>query len=116
MDPDHGRPPRVPRPRESGGDTGGAWYPAVPAPRGAPALERIRTRVATLADRPVGTPAAPATTLVPVARRCAAVAVPQTALPGVLCSWGRAVARLVHAAVDGVGSLVRALVPAPVSR
>jgi hypothetical protein len=115
MDPDQDRPPRVPPPRQ-GGDTGGGWYPVVPAPRVAPALERLPGRVATLPDRPVETPAPPSAALVPVTRRSAAVAVPDAWLPGVLRSWAGAVVRLVHAALDGVRSLLGALIPAPTSR
>jgi hypothetical protein len=118
MDPDQDRPPWVPSPRTDGGDTGGGFYPVVPAPRVAPALERLPGRVATLAERPVDTATAPSTALVPVARRSTgATPVPGVPdVPGVLCTWARAVSRLVHAAVDGVRSLVDALVPAPAPR
>jgi len=109
MDPDQDRPPRVPQPRVGGGEPG-EWCPLVPAPRVAPALETLPGRVATLADRP-----APPAALVPVPRRATAVAtaVRDAGLPGVLRSWGRAVAQAVHAAVDGVRSLLAALAPAP---
>ena len=120
MDPDQDRP-RVPRPRADGEDTGDAWFPVVPAPRTAPTLERLPGQVATLAERPAvpptpPTPATPAVAPVPVPHRSADLAVRDAGLPGVLRSWGRAVARLVHAAVDGVRSVVGLLLAAPASR
>jgi hypothetical protein len=118
MDPDHDQPPWVPQPRAGGGEPGGGWFPLVPAPRVAPDLERMPGRVATLdapAERSAGS-TAPSTELVPVPRRSDAVAVRDAGVPGLLRAWGRTVARLVHAAVDGVRSLLDALVPAPASR
>jgi hypothetical protein len=114
MDPDHDLPPWVPSPRQGGGEPGGGWFPVVPAPRVAPALERLPGRVATLeAPAPERAPSA---ALVPVPHHSAAVAVRDGGVPGVLLAWGRTVARLVQAAVDGVRSLLGALVPAPASR
>jgi len=52
----------------------------------------------------------PSTALVP------APVAPDAGLPALLRTWGRAVTRAVHAAVDGVRSLVDALVPAPAPR
>jgi hypothetical protein len=114
MDPDHDQPPWVPQPRTGGGEPGGGWFPLVPAPRVAPDLERMTGRVATL-DAPAERSAA-STELVPVPRRSGAVALRDTGVPGLLRAWGRTVARLVHAAVDGVRSLLDALAPAPASR
>lgn len=114
MDPDQDRPPWVPSPRRNGDDTGGG-RPLVPAPRAVPAIERLSGPVA-LAERPVHTTAAPSTAALGAVRHPAAVAVPDAGVTGVLRSWGRAVARLVHAAVDGVRALVGAAAPAPVSR
>jgi hypothetical protein len=114
MDPDHDLPPWVPSPREGGGEPGGGWFPVVPAPRVAPALERLPGRVATLeAPAPERVISA---ALVPVPHRCTAVTVRDVGAPGVLRVWGRTVARLVVAAVDGVRSLLGALVPAPAPR
>jgi hypothetical protein len=116
MDPEQDRPPWVPSPRVDGGDVGGGFHPVVPAPRDAPALEQLSGRVATLAERPVGLASRPSAALVPVPRRTTAMAVHDAGLPGVLRSWARAVTRLVHAAVDGVRSLLDALAPAPAPR
>jgi len=117
MDPDQEPPRRVPAPRDGGrdldGDTGGeAWYPYVPAPRGAPALERLTGRAAT----PAAHPAPPAGALVLVPQRPLALTVHDPGVSVVLRSWARAVVRAVHVAVDGVRSLLDALVPAPASR
>jgi hypothetical protein len=117
MDPDHDLPPWVPRPREGGDEPGGGWFPVVPAPRVAPELERLPGRVATLdVPAPAARTAVPSAELVPVADRSGAVTVRDAGIPGLLRGWGRAVARLVQAAVDGVRSVLGALVPAPASR
>ena len=103
MDPD--QDPRVPAPRDGGRDTaedgGYPFLPYVPAPRVAPALERL--------DR-VATPPSPWTARVPVP------VVRDPEVPGLLRTWGRAVTRAVHVAVDGVRSLFDALVPTPAHR
>jgi hypothetical protein len=114
MDPDQHPPRRVPAPRdggrERGGDGGDAWFPFVPGPRVAPDLERLSGAIATI-ERPE-----PSTALVLVPRPAPALATPDAGVPGLLRSWGRAVARAVHAAVDGVRTLLGALVPTPAAR
>jgi len=102
--------PWVPAPRSgdradvrAGGDP---WSPTVPFPRVAPAVERLPGPVVT----------APSTALVPVPPRSAALAARDTPAPGLLHSCARAVARAVHATVDGVRSLVALLAAAPASR
>ena len=101
--------PWVPAPRDgaradvrAGGDP---WSPTIPFPRVAPAVERLPERAP-----------APSTALVPVPRRSAALAVRDTATPGLLQTCVRAVARCVHVTVDGVRSLVALLGAAPASR
>jgi hypothetical protein len=110
MDPDQHPPRRVPAPRDGGRDLGGdggdAWYPCVPAPRVAPDLERLPAAVATI-ERPE-----PSAALVLVPRS----AVTDAGVTGLLRAWGRAVARAVHAAVDGVRTVLGALVPTPAAR
>jgi hypothetical protein len=110
MDPDQHPPRRVPAPRdggrELGGDGGDAWYPSVPAPRVAPELERLPGGVATT-ERPE--PSA-ALVLVP---RPTALAATDAGVSGLLRAWGRAVARTLHAAVDGVRTVLGALVATP---
>jgi hypothetical protein len=117
---DHAQDPWVPSPRVGGGDFGGGSYPVVPAPRVAPALERIPGRVATLADRPLDAAALPSprpsTELVPVARRSTEVAARDAGVSGVVRSCARAVVRAAQVAVDGVRSLLVALAPAPAPR
>jgi hypothetical protein len=109
MDPDQHPPRRVPAPRdggrELGGDGGDAWYPFVPAPRVAPELERLPVGVATTGR------SEPSTALVLVPRPTTAPAV-----TGLLRAWGRAVARTLSAAVDGVRAVLGALVPTPAAR
>jgi hypothetical protein len=101
MEPD--QDPRVPAPRDGGRETaedgGYPFLPFVPAPRVAPPIERMPVTA------PLPTPSTP---LVPVD--------PDAGLPALLRTWGRAVTRAVHAAVDGVRSLFDALVPAPAPR
>ncbi len=103
MEPD--QDPRVPAPRDGGRETaedgGYPFLPFVPAPRVAPSIERMPVT----APLPI-----PSTALVP------APVAPDAGLPALLRVWGRAVTRAVQAAVDGVRSLVDALVPAPAPR
>ena len=114
MDPDQDQPRRVPAPRDGGRDTGcdsgEAWFPVVPAPRRAPSLECLPSRVTTPGERPV-----PSAALV-VAPRSSALAVSEPAVPGLLRCWVRTVAHAVHVAVDGLRSLLGTMVPAPASR
>jgi hypothetical protein len=105
MDPD--QDPRVPAPRDGGReiaeDGGYPFLPFVPAPRVAPALERL--------TGPVTPPArVPSAALVPVP------VVRDDGLPGLLRTWGRVATRAVHVAVDGLRSLFDALVPTPAPR
>jgi hypothetical protein len=115
MDPDQHPPGRVPAPRdggrEPGGDGGEAWFPFVPGPRVAPELECLPATVAVPIPR-----REPSAALVLRPRRVPALPVPDAGLPGVLRSWGRAVSRAVHAAVDGVRAVLGALVPTPAAR
>ena len=118
MEPDE-QPPWVPAPREGGRDLGGdgAGYPVIPAPRRAPSLERIPATVATLTAPPLAPSHTSSTALVLAPRHSTALAVRDAGVPGLLRTWGRAVARLVHTALDGVRALVDALVPpAPAPR
>jgi len=112
MDPDQHPPRGVPAPRDGGrelrGDGGEAWFPFVPRPRVAPDLERLPVAVVTT-ERPQ-----PSTALVLVPRPALAVSAP--GVSGLLRTWGRAVARSVHAAVDGVRTLLGALLPTPAAR
>jgi hypothetical protein len=105
MDPDQHPPRRVPAPREGGRDLGGdggdAWFPFVPAPRVAPEIERLPAVVVAPAVRPE--------TALVLAPRPAA----DTGVPDLLRTWSRAVVRAVHAAVDGVRTLLGALAPTP---
>ncbi|PVZ09481.1 hypothetical protein [Actinomycetospora cinnamomea] len=117
MDPDHDPPRRVPAPRagghDAGGDPGGeARDPFVPVPRRAPAVERLPDGVTTSTEPPAPASAA----LVPAPRPAADLAAGEAGVPRALRSWVRAVARAVRIAVDGVRSLLDALVPAPASR
>ncbi|HWN28521.1 MAG TPA: hypothetical protein VNP37_16265 [Actinomycetospora sp.] len=115
MDPDQHPPRRVPAPRDGGRDLGGdggdAWYPFVPAPRVAPDLERLPAVAAAPTARPEAS-----TALVLVPRPASALAVSDAGVTGLLRAWGRAVARAVHAAVDGVRTVLGALVPTPAAR
>lgn len=110
MDPDQDPPRRVPAPRQGGHDVGGesggdAWYPWVPAPRGAPGIEARPAR-----------PAQASTAVVLASPRPAALAVPDAGLPGLLRTWVRAVVRAVQVTVDGVRSLLGAPTAAAASR
>lgn len=112
--------PWVPAPRDgdradvrAGGREGGdPWSPTVPFPRVAPAAERLPGRVAPAAD-PVGARSA---ALVTVPAHSTALVTRDTAHPGLLRTCTRVVARIAHATVDGVRSLVALLVAAPASR
>jgi hypothetical protein len=110
MDPDQHPPRRVPAPRdggrELGGDGGDAWCPFVPAPRVAPEPECLPGAVATI-ERPE-----PSAALVLVPRP----AVTDAGVSGLLRAWGRALARALSAAVDGVRAVLGALVPTPAPR
>jgi hypothetical protein len=115
MDPDQHPPRRVPAPRDGGRDLGGdggdAWYPCVPAPRVAPDLERLPALAAVPTARPE-----PSTALVHVPRPRTLAVTTDSSVIGLLRAWGRAAARAVHAAVDGVRTVLGALVPTPAAR
>jgi hypothetical protein len=115
MDPDQHPSRRVPAPRdggrERGADGGDAWYPCVPRPRVAPDLERLPGGVATPSERHE-----PSMARVPAPRPATALTEPDAGVAGLLRSWGRAVTRAVHAAVDRVRTLLGALVPTPAAR